>query len=1053
VSAYAELHCVSNFTFLRGASHPFELVLQARELGYSALALTDECSMAGVVRAHEAAKKCGLKLIVGSEFHTTDDLHIVLLAPTQRAYAQISGLITSGRRRSEKGSYKLSRTDFEESALNECLALWLPTAQPRLSLAGWVRDLFPQRCWIAVELHRQQDDTQHLAQLRQLGESLNIPLVAAGDVHMHTRERRALQDTLTAIRHKCTIAQAGHRLFPNGERHLRTVDELATVYPRNLLEESIRIAERCQFSLSSLQYRYPRELVPEGVTATQHLRTLTEAGLRRRWPGGVSAKNRATIEKELSLIAEMQYEHFFLTVHEIVEYARKLQPPILCQGRGSAANSLVCYALGITEVSPDNANLLFERFLSKERGEPPDIDVDFEHERREEVIQHVFEKYGRHRTALAATVVTYKTRSAIRDVGKALGMDADLIDRIAKSHVWWDDAATFCKNLAELGLSVSVEVAKQLCALVLLLQNFPRHLSQHVGGFVISEEPISELVPVENATMEHRTVIQWDKTDLESLGLLKVDVLALGMLTAMRRTFDLIARTGGRETGMDKIPDDDKPTYDMICAADTIGVFQIESRAQMSMLPRLRPRNYYDLVIEVAIVRPGPIKGGMVHPYLAARKLPKEKITYPSTALIPILEKTRGVPIFQEQVMQIAITAAGFTAGEADELRRAMGAWQRSGNMREYRDKLMNGMRAKGYKEEFAERIFKQIEGFGDYGFPESHAASFALLTYQSSYLKRHYPAAFFAGLINSQPMGFYQPAQLLEQAKRQGVEIRPIDVTTSDWDCTLEPVLAAVAGSETAVLRHASGTSHDSSASATARNYAIRLGMGLVRGLRRAEAERIVVERSLRAFGGVEDLSARANLSNRAAKALAMCGAFRSLTEHRNAAFWNALAVERLPGMLAQLQTPEDAVSLPAPTEWEEIQRDYRQLRLSTGRHPLALLRPGLCRLGLIRRRDLNSIASGRIVRVGGLITHLQHPQTAKGVIFASLEDETGINNIIFWPGVFAEYRHRILQARLMLVEGELQSQEGVIHVVAHSVADLSHWVRALPRNSRDFH
>ena len=1074
MSAYAELHCVSNFTFLRGASHPFELVLQARELEYRALALTDECSMAGVVRAHEAAKKCRLKLIVGSEFHTADDLHVVLLAPTQKAYAQICGLITTGRRRSEKGSYKLSRADFKEGGLNECLALWLPGMQPRPSLAGWVRDLFPQRCWIAVELHRQPDDARRLAQLRQLGQSLDIPLVASGDVHMHTRERRSLQDTLTAIRHKCTIAQAGHRLFPNGERHLRTLDDLATVYPSNLLEESARIAERCQFSLGSLKYRYPRELVPEDVTAIQHLRALTEAGLRRRWPGGVSVENRKTIEKELSLIADMQYEHFFLTVHEIVEYARQLEPPILCQGRGSAANSLVCYALGITEVSPDNANLLFERFLSKERGEPPDIDVDFEHERREEVIQHVFEKYGRHRTALAATVVTYKARSAIRDVGKALGMDADLIDRIAKSHVWWDDAATFCKNLAELGLSVSIDMAKQLCALVLTLQNFPRHLSQHVGGFVISQEPISELVPVENAAMEDRTIIQWDKTDLESLGLLKVDVLALGMLSAMRRTFDLIARIGGRETGMDKIPDGDDPTYDMICAADTIGVFQIESRAQMSMLPRLRPRNYYDLVVEVAIVRPGPIKGGMVHPYLAARKLPDHEITYQSEELRPILRKTRGIPIFQEQVMQIAITAAGFTAGEADELRRAMGAWQRSGNMREYRDKLMNGMRANGYEEEFAERIFKQIEGFGDYGFPESHAASFALLTYQSSYLKRHYPAAFFAGLINSQPMGFYQPAQLLEQAKRQGVQIRPIDVTASDWDCTLEPVHtqdsdqivrqspkgeradehAAVVDNEAVSLQAAKETSRDSSVAGTvARNYAIRLGMRLVRGLRRPEAERIVVERSLHTFSGIEDLSARANLSKRAAKALAMCGAFRSLAEHRNAAFWNALAVERLPGMLTQVQTPEDAVSLPAPTEWEEVQRDYHQLRLSTGRHPLALLRPGLRRLGLIRRKDLNSIASGRIVRVGGLVTHLQHPQTAKGVIFASLEDETGINNIIFWPGIFAEYRHCILQARLMLVEGELQSQEGVINVVARSVADLSHWVRALPRNSRDFH
>jgi error-prone DNA polymerase len=1037
VSAYAELHCVSNFTFLRGASHPSELVQQAHELKYRALALTDECSMAGVVRAHDAAKKFGLKLIVGSEFHTTDDLHIVLLAPTQKAYAQICELITTGRRNAEKGSYKLSRSTFEKVDLDECLALWLPTTQPRASLAGWVRDLFPQRCWIAVELHRQPDDTQRLAQLRQLGKSLSIPLVAAGDVHMHAREQRPLQDTLTAIRHKCTIEQAGHRLFPNGERHLRTLGDLATVYPHDLLEESVRIAECCQFSLGSLKYRYPRELVPAGVTATEHLRALTEEGLKWRWPNGVSMKVRETVEKELKLIAELGYEHFFLTVHEIVDYARKLDPPILCQGRGSAANSVVCYALRITEVNPDKANLLFERFLSKERGEPPDIDVDFEHERREEVIQHVFKKYGRHRTALAATVITYKARSAIRDVGKALGMDADVVDRIAKSHVWWDDATTFCKNLADLGVQVSTDVAKRFCTLVLLLQNFPRHLSQHVGGFVISEEPISELVPVENAAMEDRTVIQWDKTDLESLGLLKVDVLALGMLTAMRRTFALIAKTGGTHTAMDQIPDKDEQTYDMICAADTVGVFQIESRAQMSMLPRLRPRDYYDLVIEVAIVRPGPIKGGMVHPYLAARKLRPEEVPYPKEALRPILEKTHGVPIFQEQVMQIAIVAAGFTPGQADELRRAMGAWQRSGNMGDYKEKLMRGMRERDYSEEFAERIFKQIEGFGEYGFPESHAASFALLTYQSSYLKCHYPAAFFAGLINSQPMGFYQPSQLLEQAKRQGVEIRPIDVTASDWDCTLEPMRKETA----------SGNSpYD-------RKCAIRLGMRLVRGVREPEAQRIVAERTSRRFVGVEDVAARAGLTQRTTRALAMCGAFRTLTVHRNAAFWNALGVERLPGMLAKVTTADEEVSLPAPTEWEEVQRDYRQLRLSTGRHPLALLRPALRKMGLVRRKDLNSLASGRIVRVGGLVTHLQHPQTAKGVIFASLEDETGINNIIFWPGVFADYRHRILQARLMIVEGELQSQEGVINVVARSVEDFSHWVRALPRNSRDFH
>ncbi len=1030
MTRYAELHCVTNFTFLRGASHPQELVQRAKELEYTALAITDECSMAGIVRAYTEAKDRGLKLIVGSEFRTSDGLHVVLLAPTQRAYAQICSVITAARIDSPKGEYRLSRAGLEVD-LSECLALWIPGQEIRTSHAGWLRERFPQRCWIAVELHRQPDDAQRLERLRQCGSSLGIPLVAAGDVHMHVRERRGLQDTVTAIRHGCTIEKAGHRLFPNGERCLRSHEELQGLYPRELLEESARIAARCEFSLKDLKYRYPCELVPPGRTATQHLRDLTEQGIRRRWPQGIPPGIRKVIEKELALIQDLGYEHFFLTVNDIVDFARNRcdGAPILCQGRGSAANSVVCYALGVTEVDPGKANLLFERFLSKERGEPPDIDVDFEHERREEVIQYVLRKYGKQRTALAATVISYRSRSAIRDVGKALGLDADLIDRIAKSHVYWDEPEVFRKNLGALGLHLSTDIAKRFCTLVGLLLGFPRHLSQHVGGFVISEEPVSELVPIENAAMEGRRVIQWDKTDLESLGLLKVDVLALGMLTAMRKAFDFSAATDGWPARMDQVPDADTATYDMICAADTVGVFQIESRAQMSMLPRLRPRNYYDLVIEVAIVRPGPIKGGMVHPFLQAREKHRlgEAIDYPSEALRPVLEKTFGVPIFQEQVMQIAIVAAGYTPGEADELRRAMGAWQRTGRMGAQRDKLMSGLRKNGYSEDFAERIFKQVEGFGEYGFPESHAASFALLTYQSSWLKRHRPAAFFASLINSQPMGFYQPAQLLEQAKRQQVEIRPIDITMSDWDCTLETIAPG--------------------------NHAIRLGMRLVRGLREAEALKIIEARRTQPFASIEDFSARSLIPKRSIKVLANGGAFRSLANHRNAASWSALGVERLPGMLKNVPTPGESIQLPAPSEWEEIQRDYQQLGFSSGRHPLALMRSSLRRMGVSSRRELDSIASGTTVIVSGLVTHLQHPQTANGVIFGSLEDETGINNIIFWPAVFANYRHRILQTKLMIVEGELQSQEGVIHVVAQRVEDFSHWVRSLPRNSRDFH
>jgi error-prone DNA polymerase len=1028
MTGYAELHCVSNFSFLRGASHPGELVYQAHNLGYSALALTDECSMAGVVRAHEAAKECGLKLIIGAEFRTSN-LHLVLLAPSQRAYAQICGLITRARSEAKKGTYQVARADFE-AGLSECLALWIAPRDPLPSQARWLRDFFPDRGWIAVELHRQPDDVRYLSEVQKLGQRMGLPLVACGDVHMHVRERRILQDTMTAIRHHCTIAQAGHKLFPNGERHLRPRETLAELYPAELLQETLKITERCEFSLSSLRYNYPNEIVPAGLTATEHLRNLTEEGARKRWPRGVPLKVQATLEKELALIAQLRYEHFFLTVHEIVEWARSerglreggTKKPILCQGRGSAANSVVCYALHVTEVSPDDIQVLFERFLSKERDEPPDIDVDFEHERREEVIQHVFLKYGRARAAIAATVITYQPRSAIRDVGKALGLGEDVINRLAKSHAWWDNWERLHANIKAQGLFIDEIVMRRLCELVQLLINFPRHLSQHVGGFVIAEEPISELVPIENAAMPDRTIIQWDKNDLESLGLLKVDVLALGMLTALRKTFELLQTAGLGPTAMDQIEREDKATYDMICRADTIGVFQIESRAQMSMLPRLKPRTYYDLVIEIAIVRPGPIKGGMVHPYLQRRNMLPEEVPYASERLRPILEKTRGVPIFQEQVMQIAVVAANFSPGEADSLRRAMGAWQRSGKMEMYRDKLMRGMYDNGYSPEFAEQIYKQIQGFGEYGFPESHSASFALLTYFSSYLKCHRPAAFIAALINSQPMGFYQPAQLLEQAKRQGVRVLPVDVTVSDYDCTLE-------------------------------GDGIRLGMRLVKGLRKDDAYKIVAARAEAPFASIEDVAHRTRLRSQAAKALALSGAFRSLSEHRNQAFWSALGVENLPGALAGHAAQEPAPSLPVPTEWEEIQRDYRQMGLSTGRHPMAVLRPKLHADGISSRKEVESMRHGRTVRVGGLVTHLQHPATANGVIFASLEDETGINNIIFWPAIFELYRQRILQSNFMVVTGELQNVESVVHVVATEVEDYSHWVRTLPRKSRDFH
>jgi error-prone DNA polymerase len=1027
--AYAELHALSNFSFLRGASHPAELITRAHALGYRALALTDECSLAGVVRAHEAQRDLRddrFKLIIGAEFRATCGLKLVLLAPSQRAYGQLCRLITLGRRRSKKGEYRLSRTDFE-SRLEDCLALWMAPADATARQAAWLREFFPARGWLAVELHRGADDATRLAAALALAHASGVPAVASGDVHMHRRARRPLQDVLSAVRHGCTVDQAGWRLYPNAERRLRSLQELRRLYPPSLLDESVAIAERCDFSLSQLRYEYPPELVPDGLSAGEHLRALTEAGLARRWPCGAPAPIRDTIERELALIVELGYEHFFLTVHDVVEYARREN--ILCQGRGSAANSAVCYALGITEIDPGRMQLLFERFISRERNEPPDIDVDFEHERREEVVQYIYRKYGRERAALAATVICYRTRSAVRDVGRALGVADHDIDRLTRLHVWWDKPGEIQRKFAAQELGIEPVRLQRLMRLVRELIGFPRHLSQHVGGFVISGESLSALVPVENAAMPDRTVIQWDKDDLESLGLLKVDVLALGMLTAMHRCFDLIEGYRGVRLRMQDIPPKDAATFDMICRAETVGVFQIESRAQMSMLPRLQPRNFYDLVIEVAIVRPGPIQGDMVHPYLKRREDP-HSVSYPSEALRSVLQRTLGVPIFQEQVMQIAVVAANFTPGDADGLRRAMAAWKRRGGLTPYRERLLSGMASNGYTSEFAEQIYRQILGFGEYGFPESHAASFALLTYISCWLKCHEPAAFAAALINSQPMGFYSAAQITQDVRRNGVPVHPVDVSISDWDCTLEPRSPVPEGQP-----------------------ALRLGLRLVRGLPRADVERIVAARTQRSFASIDELAARAQLSRRSIQALAAAGALSALSAHRHDANWRALGIERLPGLIAGLSASEPAAALPVPTESQDILADYRHLGLTTGRHPLALLRPALTRKGFRSSSDLQLLADGSSVRVGGLVTHMQQPATASGVVFASLEDETGIVNIILWPKLFAAQRRCALESSMLVVEGTLQRRDRVAHVVARRLHDGSAWLGGIRRDSRDFH
>ncbi len=1110
---YAELHCLSNFTFQRGASHPKELVDRAAQLGYQALAITDECSLAGVVRAHRAAKDIQLKLIIGGEFRLDDGLRFVLLATNREGYGNLSELITRGRRNAEKGEYRLSRADLGPG-LEHCLALWLPPAQPQPEDARWLAERFPGRTWIAVELLARGGDWDRLDALREMGRETGLPCVACGDVHMHVRSRRALQDTLSAIRLGVPVAQVGRALLPSGERHLRRRETLERIYPQEWLEETIRIAGLCNFSLEELRYEYPEEIVPENKTPAQYLRKLTEAGLEKRYPGGVPGTLRDQAEKEFELIAELRYEAFFLTVYDVVQYARRQK--ILCQGRGSAANSVVCYALGITEVDPTRTRLLFGRFLSKERNEPPDIDVDFEHARREEVIQYVYRKYGRHRAALAATVISYRTRSAFRDVGKALGLDSAQLDRISGSFVWWDRPEERAARLREAGFEPRSSVIRKLIALTDTLIGFPRHLSQHVGGFVISRGPLSRLVPTENAAMPGdpsrytddgikppskdveaapsdplRTNIQWDKDDLEELGLLKVDILALGMLTAIRQALDLVNRRRGTALSMADIlvtedGDEGKPVYDMLCKGDSIGVFQVESRAQMSMLPRLRPRNYYDLVIEVAIVRPGPIQGGMVHPYLSNRKKDPGKIGYPSAELERVLERTLGVPIFQEQVMEIAMVAADFSPGKADQLRRAMAAWKRKGGLEPFKDDLVNGMRKKGYDEKFALRIFEQIKGFGEYGFPESHSASFALLVYVSAWLKCYEHAAFTCALLNSQPMGFYQPAQLVQDAQRHGVEVRPVDMLQSEWDCTLEPrsgsgTRAEVRGtSEERVPRAASCVLRDGmgqslslgprpSVLSPESQPALRLGLRLIKGLSETSAKRLIQVREelARALHSspllsplsphpshdFEELALRAKLSRKDMSALAEAGALESLAGHRRNAAWLVAGIEERPPVLARAAIVETAADLPAPTEGQDIVADYASLGLTLRRHPLALLRPKLARLHMITAQELLHTPAGKPVRVAGLVTCRQRPGTASGVIFITLEDETGQINVVVWRGVSEKQHRPLLAASLLGVEGILEREGEVTHLIAEHLTDYSTLIGNLDVHSRDFH
>ncbi len=1175
--AYAELHCITNFTFLRGASHPQELVERALTLGYTALAITDECSVGGVVRAHMAAKGEPLKLLIGAEFRLECGLRFIALAIDRRGYGKLCRLITRGRRAADKGRYSLTRGDVEENGLPQCSILWLPAPgrPPKLSIqadeARWLAERFQGRVRIAVELLRDGADHQRLGVLEAIGRNLNVPLVASGDVHMHVRKRRELQDVLTAIRLGVPVAEAGWNLYPNGERHLRERERLARLYPAELLEETLAVAAECHFSLDELRYEYPRELVPPGETPTSHLRNLTEQGARKRWSQGVPPQIRTIIESELALIADLHYEPYFLTVHDIVDHARS--QGILCQGRGSAANSVVCYCLHITAVDPARATLLFERFISRERDEPPDIDIDFEHERREEVIQYVYRKYGRERAALAATVIMYRARSALRDLGKAFGLDPVQCARLAGAMQWWDGSETLAARVREVGFDPGDPQLGRLLSLaseLTRLPGFPRHLSQHVGGFVISEGPLEELVPIENASMPERTVVQWDKDDLNDLGLLKVDLLGLGMLTALQRAFDLVRNFRGKAYSLGGLPAEDADVYDMICRADTVGVFQIESRAQMAMLPRLKPRTYYDLVIEVAIVRPGPIQGDMVHPYLKRRK-EGTPIEYERPEVGWVLNRTLGVPIFQEQVMQLAIVAAGFTPGEADALRRAMGAWKRTGSLENFKDKLLEGMRVRGYSEEFAQRLYKQMMGFGEYGFPEcvvgetrvvdadtgrwvtinevvsgqarlrstmacdsalrlrkraviavkesgvkpvwrlrtalghtivataehpfltwdgwcqlgklrvgdhvaaagiassdvhwdkvvqiealdqpqatydlqidgdhnflannlvvhnSHSASFALLAYDSAWLKHHEPAAFTCALLNSQPMGFYAPAQLVRDAREHGVEVRPVDVQESDVKCTLE--------------RQADG------------RPALRLGLCLVKSLSDEGAMRVEAARREARFASVQDLAKRAALDRKDLEALAAAGALAASSGNRHQAFWEVAGTERplplAPAPLRPGSIEEGRPLLAAPTEGQSIVADYASVGLTLGRHPMALLRERL-RKRLLTAADLKCAAHGKWVRTAGIVLMRQRPQSASGVTFITLEDETGQVNLLVWESVGQQQRRAMVESRLLEVYGELQREEGVTHLIAHELIDRSTLLGELLTRSRDFH
>ena len=1050
---FYELNVTTNFSFLRGASHPHELVSQAKKLHYSGITIADECSLAGIVRAHVEAEKQKIKLLIGSriKFNTGNgkNIQLILICPCREAYAELSSLITLARRRAKKGEYRAKLKDIHQ-LISRCLAIWLPTRdfQESFEQVELVKPLFLERLWIGYHRLLLSTDYALYLQCIKLSNHFNLPVVAQNSVLMHIKQRIKLQHCLTAIKQNRTVQTLGNDLIINAEQHLRSLKCLAQLYPKKLLLETKEIADRCCFSLSQLRYEYPDEVLPANLSPSNYLRQLVLDGAKNRWPTGMTSKVEQLIEYELKVINKLAFEYYFLTVYDIVYFAK--QNNILCQGRGSAANSAVCYCLFITEVDPQCSELLFERFISEERNEPPDIDVDFEHQRREEVIQYIYKKYSRGRAALAATVITYRLKSAVRDVGKALGFDAEILKHLTSQMAWWDKPELLKENFERISSSKSNVSINCFYDLVIEILNFPRHLSQHVGGFIITRRPMSTLVPVENASMPDRTVIQWDKYDIEALGLLKIDVLGLGMLTMIRKCLEMTSSYSSIQTLSD-IPREDPMTYKMLCQADTVGVFQIESRAQMSMLPRLNPVCFYDLVIQIAIVRPGPIQGKMVHPFLKHRNC-EEQVTYPNDKIKETLERTLGIPIFQEQVIKLAMVAAGFSGGQADQLRRSMASWGRNGDLLQFKTKLIDGMLSNNYPIDFAERIFEQIKGFGNYGFPESHSASFAILAYFSAWLKCHHAAAFYCALLNSQPMGFYSPSQLVQDAKRHNLKVFPLDIDLSNWQST---IVINSSDSQAPVKPHK-----------TSKPIAFRLGLHLVKGFNTKAAERLINARKNKPFSNLQDLVFRSQLNANEIDALVKANALPRLAKNRYQAQWQSLGIEESKPLLIELDSQLSAASgskpeprtksehlIRTPTMIEDVLADYETTGLTLNQHPISIIRENQKLLGCKKACDLENLRHGQFIKVAGVVTCRQRPGTAAGVLFITLEDETGNMNIVVWKSTLEKFRKPILNSHLLLIKGKVEREKKVIHIVAGYIEDISHHLQDFKRPSRDFH